>query len=162
MKKLLATLPLLFLVSCASMNAEKCQTTDWEAKGTSDANYYHSNHYATYAEQCAEFGVVPDKARYTAGFEKGLIELCTFQNGYIIGNEGKTLPRICPSNLQEKFVQGFIQGQANYQNKQQQEKQNQLIEKAIDAASGKKPKDRCNSDYDCKDDGVCKNHTCHY
>ncbi len=139
---------LVSLTSCATMTAEKCQTTNWESAGFNDAMVAHSNQYDWYASKCQTFGVTPNRPLYTKGFEKGLVELCTFQNGYLIGNEGKALPRICPRESQDRFVSGFIQGESNYNQKKQIESQNQLMNKMIEESNKPAPA-ACTSSSQC-------------
>ena len=149
----------LFISGCASISQEECKAGNWESLGDRDANVKHYNSLNSYIEECSKYGITPDKTQYDLGFSKGLEQLCTFQNGYLIGNNGETLPTLCPKELQDKFVQGYIEGQRNHDNKVQLEKQNQLIEKAIDA-NGEKSK-ACHSQYDCSFDQNCYNGYCH-
>lgn len=161
MKYLLSLIALLLLTSCASMNAEKCQSANWREYGQSDAESHHANYYNRYAEGCKEYGVTPNRDQYEAGFKKGLEELCTFQNGYLIGNDGvEQLPRICPKESQDRFVQGYIEGQRNHDNKKQMEKQNELVEKALDLNNKNKIKS-CDYDYQCGINGHCVLGECH-
>lgn len=161
MKKILSLTTLLLLTSCASMDLEECQTANWQEFGQSDAESRHVNLYNRYADGCKEHGVTPNLAQYEAGFKKGLQELCTFQNGYLIGNEGtQQLPRICPKETQEKFVQGYIEGQRNHDHKKQMEKQNQLIEKVLDSNNTNKIKS-CDYNYQCGTNGLCVQGECH-
>ncbi|MGZ3788404.1 MAG: DUF2799 domain-containing protein [Bacteriovorax sp.] len=161
MKILFSLATLFLLTSCASMNLEKCKSANWEVYGQSDASSRHANLFDQYAEECREFGVTPNRAQYEAGFKRGLDELCTFQNGYLIGNEGAELPRICPKEIQDKFVQGFIEGQRNYDMKKQMEKQNELVEKAMELNNKNKIKS-CEYNYECGPNGHCFQGHCHY
>lgn len=160
MKNVLYLVAFLLLTSCASMNREECESANWQEHGKSDAEFRHANLYNRYVEGCKEFGVIPNSNQYEAGFKKGLGELCTFQNGYLIGNEGQQLPRICPKENQDKFVQGYIEGQRNHDNKKQMEKQNELVEKALDLNNKNKIK-TCDYNYQCGTNGHCVQGQCH-
>ncbi len=159
MKIIFSLITLLLLTSCASMDREKCQAANWEAYGQSDASIHHTNNYNHYTEVCSEFGVTPSREQYAAGFKKGLEELCTFQNGYLIGNDGEKLPKICPKETQEKFVQGYIEGQRNHDYKKQMEKQNELVEKVIDSNNKNKVK-ACEHSYQCGSNEYCVRGKC--
>ena len=143
------------------MSLEKCQSSNWEQYGETDANDHHVNRYDLYLKECNEFGVTPNSAQYESGFKKGLEELCTFQNGYLIGNEGSVLPRICPKEAQDKFVQGYIEGQRNFDMKKQLEKQNALVEKVIDLNTQKDKIKSCEYNYQCGSYEQCINGRCH-
>lgn len=153
----------LFLSSCSlfKISAEYCQQSDWESIGQTDASEYYTNRFDYYLSSCAEYGITPDKTKYQSGFSKGVKDLCTFQNGYLIGNEGKNLPKICPIETQETFVKGFIEGQKNHDQKVQLEKQNQLMEKALQLkeAEGKQTRS-CGYDSDCTVARKCLNYRC--
>ena len=142
----------LFITGCASISQEECRTASWEALGVRDATYKHYNSFERYNEECRKYGIESDKSKYDIGFAKGLEQLCTFQNGYLIGNNGEILPQMCPKELQDRFVQGYIEGQRNHDNKVQLEKQNQLIEKVIDNNNNNQK--ICHSHYDCNYDQI--------
>jgi hypothetical protein len=149
----------LTLSSCATMDIEKCKSTDWEERGQGDVRNRYSNDYDIYLQQCQEFGITPDKSSYEKGFNKGLEEFCTFQNGYLIGNDGHTLPTICPKETQNNFVQGFIQGQSNHDMKKQTEKQNELIEKSL-KMNHENSTNRCDYNYQCDSKYFCNQGYC--
>ncbi len=143
------------------MSLKDCQSANWENIGYSDASYKHYDNYDSYVASCSEFSITPDKKLYQSGFSRGLKELCTFQNGYLIGNEGKTLPRICPIETQETFVKGYIEGQKNHDQKVQLEKQNQLMEKVLEIKESEKRQTRsCSYDSDCTLARKCLNNRC--
>jgi len=143
------------------MNLQDCQTANWESKGYNDASENFSNRFTNYSMECAEFNIKPDQNLYESGFNRGLQDLCTFQNGYLIGLEGNSLPKICPLEKQETFVKGFIEGQRNHDQKIQNDRQNKLMEQSIELKKNSTNNVRsCSYDSDCTLARSCLNYRC--
>jgi len=60
--KFLAASPLVFLMSCASLNEEACRSGDWATIGYNDGTRGRAESYITeHREACGEFGITPKR-----------------------------------------------------------------------------------------------------
>lgn len=153
----------MFLITgCSSMSLEKCQNANWQVYGEKDAMAGSEDNYSDWANKCQEFSVVPDKASYESGYKMGLIKFCSFQNGYIFGNQGKPLPQTCPIETQEAFTKGYIEGKRSYDQKDALDKQTKIMEdnrqeelnyreRVLGTIQGMS----CHEDHDCKKMDKC-------
>lgn len=158
---------LLFLGGCASMNLESCKNANWETYGQNDLNDSHENRYDFWLEACKSFGVVPNKTEYNNGFDKALVALCTYQNGYLIGSAGQELPRVCPVDAQEKFVKGYIEGKRIHTDEQSRLEQKKITEERNqreltfrERIIGTYQNRKCQSDMDCRIEDRCSLNKC--
>lgn len=118
---------LFFVAGCSTMN-DKCKTANWEDYGEGDALDGTNHTYTFWANECRKYGVIPDASSYKKGYKKSLNNFCTFQNGYLLGNEGKELPKICITETNEKFTKGYIEGKRSFDSNAALEKQTQIPE----------------------------------
>ncbi|WJT10007.1 DUF2799 domain-containing protein [Vibrio harveyi] len=117
MKRALIPLAVLTLLSgCASMSPDECKTADWYRVGYKDGQEGNNPSIInSYAEDCGEAGVTPDREQWKEGFDKGTILYCSPDNGYTVGIEGKEYYGVC-SNKQ--FIENYQLGYQEYQRQQ--------------------------------------------
>ena len=107
---------LLLVAGCsASLSKEECRTVDWRTVGYEDGvagrpGYRIGDH----RRACAEYGVAPDLAAYTAGREAGLHEFCQAHNGYQVGASGQVYTGACPADLAPAFEKSYDIGRELY------------------------------------------------
>lgn len=111
---LIILLPAFLLVGCASASKEQCKNANWQAYGERDAKVGLANSFSTWTKTCREFEVVPDNKQYNAGYSKGLSSFCTYETGYMLGNEGKNNPQICFGERQKDFAKGYRDGKRTF------------------------------------------------
>lgn len=98
--------------ACASMNQGQCETADWFNQGVDDGVSGHTDsRYESYNKDCAEFGVRVDRKAYLSGWEVGIAEYCTANNGYDEGLSGNNYRNSCPTQLQDGFFAAYQLGQ---------------------------------------------------
>ena len=106
---------LALLPGCATLDKDECLLADWRLIGYEDGV---AGKAATvigeYREDCAKHAVVPDLAAYRAGREEGLLEYCKADNGYRIGNAGRSFAAVCPAALQGNFRNAYDSGRKLY------------------------------------------------
>lgn len=111
-----ALLAMAGLGGCATMNRSECQTVDWQTVGYEDGVSGHSgDRIAQHRKACAKHGVTPDLDAYRAGREQGLLEYCTAENGFRLGERGAQLPGFCPDERQMAFESAYRDGFHLYQ-----------------------------------------------
>ncbi|MGH8240077.1 MAG: DUF2799 domain-containing protein, partial [Steroidobacteraceae bacterium] len=103
------------VAGCNSMSAQECQSTDWQTVGYEDGvNGYSGDRIGRYRNACSEHGVTPDLARYQAGRDQGLHEFCKPANGFRVGARGAGYSGVCPTDLDESFVDAYQSGRQLY------------------------------------------------
>lgn len=84
---------------------------DWEARGRSDAMGGHSSdHFYLLEKVCKEQGVVPDRAAYDSGYKSGLVNFCTRENGFLLGQQRQPYKAQCPHGPDRLFLEGYTKG----------------------------------------------------
>ena len=112
---LLILLTLSLISACASMSKKECLTADWHAIGHSDgARGVHYTNLAKHRDACGKYEVIPDQAAYHAGWQQGIGNYCTADNGYRAGTAGQPYRNICPQQVEADFRSGWKQGVRQY------------------------------------------------
>lgn len=113
---LLFTLLIIALLSgCASMSKKECLNANWEAVGYSDGS--RGSHYTRLEEHrksCTKYEVIPDDGAYRHGWEQGIRNYCTAENGYRAGVSGIAYKRICPADVADDYISGWQRGVRRY------------------------------------------------
>lgn len=103
------------LQGCATLNKDECMLADWRLIGYEDGVAGKSAAaVGEYREDCAKHAVVPDLAAYRSGREEGLLEYCKADNGYRLGNAGRSLAAVCPTALEGDFRAAWNNGRRLY------------------------------------------------
>lgn len=114
-----ASLAAVLATGCASMSKEECQYVDWRTVGYEDgAAGLPASRLGDRRRACADHGVTPDLAAYTAGREAGMREFCQAHNGYRVGSSGQVYYGTCPADLAPAFERGYDTGRELYVRKQ--------------------------------------------
>ncbi len=116
MRYLILLLPILVLVSCASISKEECQAGDWQAIGLRDGQAgrsldYINNHF----KACAEVGVRPNQSEWQAGRLQGLPMYCTPEKAYQLGRDGNSVNNVCPASQARMLSRANSWGQDYYE-----------------------------------------------
>lgn len=119
MKYLLIVLVILgLLAGCASKQVNEslsCADKDWGKFGKEMAESGHEvRAIDQYRSGCADFSE-DDLDAYLDGFSRGLITYCTYENGFERGKNNNNINNICPSEVQERYVKGYSEGQREYE-----------------------------------------------
>ncbi|MCX7064769.1 MAG: DUF2799 domain-containing protein [Proteobacteria bacterium] len=110
-------LVLAALAGCASnsVSESQCIAGDWQTVGYRDgANGYRSTELLEHQNACVKHGVIPDRASYMAGWEKGVREYCEANNGYDVGERGYGHKNVCPDDQREAFLTAYHDGRELY------------------------------------------------
>ena len=103
------------LQGCATLDKEECQLADWRMIGSEDGVRGKSaTAIGEYRDDFAKHAVVPDLAAYRAGREEGLLEYCKADNGYRLGNAGRSFAAVCPTALEKDFRDAWDSGRKLY------------------------------------------------
>lgn len=124
----LGSLALVALSGCESMSPAQCRTADWARQGYQDGLRGESqNRIADYAEDCGKVGVMPHAAEYRRGWDSGIVQFCTPQNGWSQGLQGNSYKEnACQGQAgQPQFAYYFRIGMDAYRTKKQIDSNNQ-------------------------------------
>jgi hypothetical protein len=106
---------LLVLQGCASMDREQCQLADWRLVGYQDGVLGKTAAtIGDYSRDCAGHAVVPDLDAWRAGRDEGLLEYCTNDNGFRLGQAGRGYNGVCPDTSETAFRNAYEAGRAIY------------------------------------------------
>lgn len=104
-------LSLIAAVPGCAISKKDCLADDWQTKGYQDGTRGKSpDVIASYAETCAKHGVTPDATAYSAGFDVGIVEYCTPENGFAEGEDNDNYSGACPVALETAFLEKYISG----------------------------------------------------
>lgn len=112
MYKLIATLCLMLLVGCGgNVKSVTCTGIDWNDLGYTTATKGKSvRTFDAYRDQCGNNLEEGAMDSYIEGYTKGVIEYCTYDNGYILGKQNKPIGASCPIEVRSLFEKGYAQG----------------------------------------------------
>lgn len=115
---ILLGLPLI-LSACTTLDESQCQTTNWRDLGQRNGQQGRASSYVAEDEEaCARFGIPVDNQSWRAGWEVGIREYCTPQNGLNAGMDGKSYAQSCPADVALGFVLTYAIGKRLYDTKQ--------------------------------------------
>lgn len=108
----------LALCACAgkpSVSEFQCKAGDWESIGYRDgAAGVKSTRILEHQEACGQFGIIPHREMYLAGWRNGLEEYCTAENGFNLGERGGRHTGVCQGELQHPFLLAYEDGRQLY------------------------------------------------
>jgi len=121
----------LALSGCASAPPEEqfsCKGTDWFELGRRDGTAGQATSFIeTHRKECSKEFNQQTEAYYMNGYNKGLVDYCSVENGFVLGRAGQPMKPVCPSPMDRSFMIGFNRGQRVYQ----LERANTQIERKI-------------------------------
>ena len=104
------------LVGCASLSKDECLQANWYELGWRDGNQGKPRSlFQKHADACLKHSVRAEKTEYFRGRDDGLMNFCTYDNGFAQGKTGKSYHYVCPPNLEASFLAGFIKGRKFYE-----------------------------------------------
>lgn len=110
----------LALGSCATLDENECRSVDWFQLGARDgADGSARSRVEEHRKACAEYGLPADDAAWFQGYEAGLQDYCTADNGYRVGRRGGYYGRVCPAQDERAFVDAYELGHETYQVEQE-------------------------------------------
>ncbi len=116
-RRLVAALVVTTLTACSSttLSENQCKANDWYTVGYADGSSgYDASRLLQHHHACVEHGVTPDRAQYTAGWDAGIAQYCTPENGFDLGESGASYNRICPAGFEHEFHAAYSDGHTLY------------------------------------------------
>lgn len=84
---------------------------DWYVQGFSDGERgYDSEMFKTHIMVCEEDITEEKQSRYSEGYRKGAERYCKYRQGFLVGESGRPLPRVCKGRNYPQFIKGYNEG----------------------------------------------------
>lgn len=116
-----AALILIIYAGCATLSQDSCEQGDWYGIGYKDGTDGRpQGRLVKHEKACLEFDVSPDEDIYLQGRNDGLKIYCTDQNGYNEGEDIDEYQDVCPKELEQIFLKGYLLGLEAAENELQQ------------------------------------------
>lgn len=116
--KVNSMLGILLLAGCAAtptVSENQCIAGDWQTIGYGDGMAgFASTRLLMHQEACGDFGIIPVREEYLAGWQEGLSMYCTADNGFQVGQRGGGLNQVCSGELREPFASAHADGRELY------------------------------------------------
>ena len=110
----------IVLTGCAAMSEEECRTANWNEQGVRDAMAGHSRaRLEDLREACSKAKVTPNAGHYLDGWNYGIRQFCTPDNGARWGREGNSYNGTCPPELEPQFIGRYRDGRRGGDNQRQ-------------------------------------------
>ena len=104
------------LASCATLDKDECAVANWYELGRADGESGRNiSRVSSYREDCAKFGIPIDDNSYRAGWDFGIRQYCTPENGFDRGIKGRFASKSCPVQLAAQFEQPYALGREIYE-----------------------------------------------
>ncbi|MEP3276090.1 MAG: DUF2799 domain-containing protein [Stappiaceae bacterium] len=101
----------LLLSACVTLNESECETANWRDLGQRNGQSGRAASYVVEHEKaCAKYGIPVDSASWRAGWEVGIRQYCTPQNGLRVGRNGSSYAQSCPADVAPGFERAYKVG----------------------------------------------------
>ncbi len=107
-------LPATLLLSGCSGNVKEvsCASKDWRQAGYETAHEGKSvRTFDTLKSACETPPGEAQKRQFIDGFTHGIIEYCSYENGYKVGAANEPMRDVCPTEVRENYAKGYRSGQ---------------------------------------------------
>lgn len=126
MNKIITVAITVFTLAACQSTAEKAQeqvscSSNWVDLGYEVAVDGKSvRTFTKYEEMCKESINANAKSDYLDGYTKGIVEYCTYDKGFDLGESGQINKKVCPHELRQDFDKGFLAGHRALEEKKDQ------------------------------------------
>lgn len=119
---IITALPTL-LSACQTLNEAECETSNWRDLGERNGKQGKTSSFISQHEKaCERFGIPVDGTAWRAGWEVGIRDYCTPENGLRVGRKGNSYSQSCPSELEAGFLRSYTVGKRVYDAKSQRDR----------------------------------------
>lgn len=102
----------LLVSSCAVMSKSDCLEGNWREAGNHDALQGQTSEarLSSRIRVCSKHGVTANKVEYLLGYKAGLEHYCDPRRALYAGSNNHTYRGICPADLEQPYLQQYING----------------------------------------------------
>ncbi len=99
---------LLALSACGTLDENQCRTVDWRQLGRDDGQVGRNSSYVDeHRRSCERHRLPIDASSWRDGWEVGIRQYCTPQNGLNEGIAGRSYANSCPADLRAGFEEPY-------------------------------------------------------
>ena len=99
----------------------QCTNVGWYDLGYQTAVAGTNVHFFDkYKDSCKERLDADAQDKYLDGYTEGVVEYCTYENGYKLGLNSKKAGATCPMEIRANFNRGYKTGVADFRNRKHQ------------------------------------------
>lgn len=103
------------LSACASISEDQCAAGNWLERGYKDGiKGVSSSKISKYADKCSKYGFQMNSQSYLKGYEDGVTQYCTYEQGLSLGENGSAFNQVCSGGRGVAFAQGYDAGRIIY------------------------------------------------
>ena len=138
------------MLACTSLgligpevSTDPCQNIDWFEVGRRDGVVGRSPRENPLLRQCersADHQI--NTEAFEAGFNKGLVEYCTPERAFQMGQSGQPYSGVCPAELENEVVGAHLKGKRVAQRLAELEEETTKIEMQIEALLSDRPREQ--------------------
>lgn len=111
------------LSACQTLNEAECETSNWRDLGQKNGRQGKTSSFiAQHEKACERYGIPVDGTAWRAGWEVGIREYCTPQNGLRVGRKGNSYAQSCPAELEAGFLRSYTAGKRVYDAKSKRDR----------------------------------------
>ncbi len=103
---------LVAVSGCSTWSADKCQSTNWDTMGYSEASTGKDNASGLYASRCQKKGVSINSGAYNKGYSRGLMTYCNYNKGHKTAFSGELKEPMC--SPVPTYNKGYSKGTFEY------------------------------------------------
>lgn len=120
----------VILSACATTQEQACPDTDWYELGRRQgAQGRSAEEFSHRFASCNEEREASSQRLFQNGYNAGLVDYCSPDNGFYLGLNQYAYNQVCPATLEDEFVAEYQRGVQAYQLQQA----NQEIDQKIDS-----------------------------
>ena len=122
------------LTGCATTATSDitCDEKNWQAFGEKMATLGRAARtIEKYKESCGNQFTEQSLSDYLDGYDKGLVEFCSYDNGYLHGSQNIPKSDICPFKVRGVYLKGHAEGNFQFKEKHhyiEKQKQNEEMQ----------------------------------
>jgi len=123
------------LSSCATLNEDECSSVDWNALGQKNgAEGRPASFVQRHEKACSRYKLPVNQSAWQQGWETGIRQYCTPENGLSQGRAGHAYAGSCPTDIAFGFEDAYRVGKDVYDAEQER----QRLENEIDSLRGRR------------------------
>ncbi|MGY6707413.1 MAG: DUF2799 domain-containing protein [Rhizobiaceae bacterium] len=120
---------LIALGSCATLNEDQCREVSWEQLGYDDGQAgRHSSHVDLHRQACQRYNISVNTSEWREGWESGIRQYCTPQNGLNEGRAGRSYANSCPADVRADFEDAYRVAKAVHDARNAVDRQNRELD----------------------------------
>jgi hypothetical protein len=123
---------LVVLSACATLNEDQCRDANWQQLGYDDGQAgRHASHIDLHRQACQRHNLPIQAEEWRAGWEIGIRQYCTPQNGLNEGRAGRSYANSCPDDLRADFEDAYRVAKAVHDARSTVDRENRAMDELL-------------------------------